>query len=324
MSMLAKHIVVTVTVLLLPVFPLEIKPISAASSPELQSGGVLFDPAHQRPISLEQNGAHITLLTNGDKLRVEILKPGSNAARVELPGEMLQVNEIRHSQMNKIVVIGMFSGDLWSVAIISVDQLALVDYFLCYEPTVSPDGHYIAFAKFFPPHGADGAEYHYMLYDLAKDAAFNRPSGVSTSDWKTVGFTLYPFGIGNEEFDNIRRPESEVHMLSSDGFFWSPNSDQVIFADKYKGSTTVVVANLAPNSKVTVMAKEMPPMCGEDTHETRDCPLRLATVSFGVRSPEPISLTFGGIPGSLGGSRKLFFSLDRFDRLGTTTLSRPH
>jgi hypothetical protein len=322
--MRTKHIVVAVAVLLLSVSPLAIKPISPASSPQLQSGGVLFDPAHQRPISLEQNGARITLLTNGDKLRVEIVKPGLNATRVDLPGEMLQVNDIRHSQSNKIVVIGMFSGDLWSIAIISTDQLALVDYFLCYEPAVSPDGHYIAFSKFFPPHGADGAEYHYMLYDLRKDAAHNRPSGISTSDWKTVGFTLYPFGIGNEEFDNIRRPESEVHMLSSDGFFWSPNSDQVVFADKYKGSITVVVANLALDSKVTIMAKEMPPMCGENTYETRDCPLRLTTVSFGVKSTEPISLTFGGIPWSLGGSRKLLLFLDQFDRLGRTTLSRQH
>jgi hypothetical protein len=201
--------------------------------------------------------------------------------RVSLPANILQVNEIRRVSSNKIVVIGMFNGDVWSVAIVSLHELDVTDNFLCYEPVISPDGKYIAFIKVFPPHGAQGTEDHYMLYSLTMIAAQNRPAGVSSTDIRTVGFTIYPFGVGNKEFDNLNRPESAEHSLAASGFFWSPNSDEVVFADSYKGQTSIIVVQIGPVAKATTLTATIPATCSDNLPEVGNCPVRLVKVRFG-------------------------------------------
>lgn len=211
----------------------------------------------------------------------------------------------------------MFSGDLWEVAVIDVDRPSVSDRFLGYEPTMSPDGHYISFIKFFPPHAAENAEDHYMLYDLIKDAAHNRPRGNSFDDWQTVGVTVYPSGIGNHDVDNLHRPQSAVHMLSSEGFFWDSSSDQLVFADDYQGSTSVVLVDVLPDGKVTTrIAPVSADACGEKA--ITSCTLRLVGVVFSRTPDLRFALTFMGTGRSIGLKRVIVFDFAQFSTLGVT------
>ena len=203
-----------------------------------QNQSRLFDPLHQRPLSYADESLTINVVVRGGRISLDIRQgPRPISRELPLPDDMAQVNEIRRTQPNKVVVIGMFSGDIWEVVVVELSGPSITDKFLCYEPSVSPDGRYVSFIKFFPPHSADGAEDHYMLYNLRKDAAHNRPAGTNKSDWQTVGVTIYPPGIGNHNFDNLHHPESAIHMLSSDGFFWDNAGSQVVFADSSKAAS---------------------------------------------------------------------------------------
>jgi hypothetical protein len=297
-----------------------------AIGPDSQSApeapGLLFDPQHQRRLSSTDSTVTIKLIEKGDKLSLDVQRRGSSAAtQVGLPEDMAQANEIRRVGPGKAVVIGMFSGDVWEVAVVDLDRPSLSDKFLCYEPAIAPNGRYISFIKFFPAHFAEGVEDHYMLYDLRKSAAQNRPAGTSSDDWQTVGTTVYPAGIGNHDFDNLRRPESSVHILYSDGFFWNSSGDQFLFADEFQGQVSVILIDLSLDGKATTKISAVPPdACGEKVGPNDNCALRLVGVVFGLGTNRQLTLTFRGTARRIGLKRELVFDPERFSTLGSTTI----
>lgn len=281
---------------------------------------VLFDPQHQKPIGYKDGAVNINLLIQGEKLSLSIQKHDKPATAVPLPGNMMQVNDITRAQPNKVVVIGMVNGDVWSVAVISLDALSVSDNFLCYEPAISPDGRYIAFIKFFPPHGAEDVEDHYMLYDLSKDASRNRPVGVSSTDWKTVGFTVYPVGIGNKEFDNLHHSESSAHMLASAGFFWGPTSKSLVFADSYNEQTSIVLVEIGSQEKATTKIAEVVSTCDKNLPESASCSVRLMKATFGASADQPLMVVLQGTLKNSGYQDTLALRPSQFRALGTTEI----
>jgi len=116
----------------------------------------------------------------------------------------------------------------------------LVDRFLCYMPTLSPDHQLLTYGMFFPPHFVEGPSYEYMLYDFRKSAIENRPSGVPADDPQRVGRTLYPpLAPGQLVRNNTGVPEDQAHFLVS-GFFWAPNSRTVGFVDQVNRGLALV------------------------------------------------------------------------------------
>jgi len=104
----------------------------------------------------------------------------------------------------------------------------VIDRFTCYEPAISPDGHYVAFTKLFPPHSSPSPEDHSMLYNVARPATENRPTGIQVDDRTDVGFALYPWGIGTTA-NNINVPAKSAHTVAG-GYFWKDS--QYFFADR--------------------------------------------------------------------------------------------
>lgn len=281
-----------------------------------QSSEVLFDPQHQRTISYKGKDFQIDLVPRDGKLALAVQRAGQTTAWVALPEDMVQVNEIQGVNNQKVVVTGMFNGDVWSVGIVNAATASLVDHFLCYEPSVSPDGKYLAFAKFFPPHGGEGVEYHYMVYNLEHDAAYNRPPAAAIGDFKDVGFTLYPFGIGNTEFDNLRKPENQVHILASGGFFWSSDSKSLVFADTFQGHFTVVMARFDNADEATVLAKQLPSIC--KTSDSNYCPARLVKAWFSQANTNQVSLQILGSSERIGSDNILNLTPEQLVSLGKT------
>ena len=218
------------------------------------SGGVLFNPLQQKPVSYEDSSFRMALIGPPGKFALQVEEKATSGGKhfVQLPEEVAQVNEIRRVQGAKAAVVAMVNGDVWECIIVDLNNARLADKFLCYEPNVSPDGQFISFVKFFPPHGGDDPEDHYMLYDLSKDAAGNRPSGVAANDSKAVGVTVYPVGTGNRPFDNIHHAEPAAHRLSSAGFFWNAAGNKVVFADAYEGQISVIAVSISSRRIATL------------------------------------------------------------------------
>jgi hypothetical protein len=286
-----------------------------------QAPGVLFDPLHQRPLVYIDKAVAVKLRVAGERLSVDVESPtGTVPKHVALPADMAQANEIRLVQPKKLVVVGMFSGDVWEIAILDLDRWAVSDKFLCYEPKISPNGEYISFVKFFPAHAAEGAEDHYMIYNLMKDAPHNRPLETAPDDWQTVGETVYPVGIGNHDFDNVRRTESLIHVLSSDGFFWNAQSDQLVFADAYQGRISIISVEIRNGVAVTSALETPVNLCEGKDPALNTCSLRLIGVGFDEHAEQRLRLTFRGVGKNVGVQRELHVDLSQFLVLGRTKI----
>jgi len=157
---------------------------------------------------------------------------------VKLPPEIFDVQQIDRYR-DRLIVIGDIGASVSRVMIVRVDTGVASDSFEAFTPTVSPDGRFIAFVKFYPPHSATGTEDHHMLYDMIKSGRANRPAGVGLDDRFDVGLNVYP-GHGNKEDDNIGVPERLAHNSPS-LIFWSPDSAQLAFADQTESLKLVLV-----------------------------------------------------------------------------------
>jgi hypothetical protein len=189
----------------------------------------LFNPNHQKEISTQDKD--FTLSSTRSEAGLAVSIDGNHLQSVvPLPEEMEQVNEILRYN-NRAVVIGMVNGSVSEMVVLDLDHRSVIDEFLGFNPVVSPDGRFVAFIKFYPPHFVDGPDDHYMLYDVSKGPSENRPYGTYSSDEMNVGLTMYPAGLGNSDGDNVGVPQTRAHHIAGE-FFWSPDSQQLVFADQ--------------------------------------------------------------------------------------------
>ena len=135
-------------------------------------------------------------------LKLSIVQRSKPQTESLLPREIAQVNEILRGPSNRAIVTGMVNGDVSAVAILDMTAMRVADFFLAYEPHVAPTGRYVAFIKFYPPHGVEGADNRYLLYDVAQTPRANRLPNIGLSDMADVGVTVYPVGTANREGDN--------------------------------------------------------------------------------------------------------------------------
>lgn len=178
-------------------------------------------------------------------IRLKYLSKAKEAL-VHLPFDFVQVNAIRQGPAGRLIVLGMPTGDAYVIGILDTDTHRLIDKFTCYDPSISPNGHYIAFTKFFAPHFVPSPADHSMLYVVARSPQQNRPKGILLNDDEDVGFEVFPPGIGNWKADNIAVAHgSEYHLAGS--YIWS-GTDQYFFASGVAGQLSLVWVSIANGS----------------------------------------------------------------------------
>lgn len=156
---------------------------------------------------------------------------------VKLPPEVVQIQHIQRHQ-DRLIVVGDVGASISRVMVVGLQGGALEDEFNAISPAVSPDGRWVAFVKFYPPHGAQGTDDHRMIYDVTQSAADNRPNRDS-ADRINVGAQVYP-GSGNTEDDNVGVADDRAHRSAS-LLFWSPDSQRLAFADQSSSLQFVAV-----------------------------------------------------------------------------------
>lgn len=181
-----------------------------------------------------------------DSLMLSI-KSKDRHSDVKLPPEVFDVQKIERYQ-GWIIVIGDIGASISQVTIIDAGTGKVTDSFVAFYPAVSPDGRFIAFTKFYSPHGAIGTEDHLMLYDMTKSAIANRPIGVpgpagGLGSWDNridVGLNVYP-GNDSKEDDNVGWLSHQAASL----IFWSPDSTKLVFADQTQEVLSLVLMKVA-------------------------------------------------------------------------------
>jgi hypothetical protein len=294
---------------------------TSAREPVIQKrvGDLLFDPAHPSPVSYQYDDISLRLDFNQPRLGVVVQKKGEPQHEILLPDQMAQVDEILKVSAGRALVLGWANGDLSAAAVLEINTASLGDFFYAYHPTVSPNGRYIAFVKFYPPHGYDdtsGPEDHYMLYDLAQTALQNRPKGVATSRQDVVGTTVYPPNIGNRFGDNMRIPQGEEHSAAMQTFYWGPDSSRFLFADKFQGALMLMMTRVnGPGGHPGVATVEIPEaeLCGKTYMKA--CNLQLATAEFDTKPAEGVTVSFFAVGMDRSKTTKSLHFLDQQFRL---------
>jgi hypothetical protein len=251
-----------------------------------QSPGSLqvFDPAHQKPVTYSDDKISASLAVGklSDSLEIRF-RDTEELIRLSLPAELAQVDQITRGSSNKLVVRGMLNGSASQIVVIDLVSRSISDKFSCYLPMISPNADYVAFIKFYPTHFAEGIEDRYMIYDLRRDAAYNRPPGTRRGNWQLVGQCVYPVGCRNAEYDNLNRPVGTRH-LSKSGFFWNADSSSYVFADRIESSPSVslVLVSVAGDAVYRVKSLEISShdLCSGRQDDAESCPVIARNISF--------------------------------------------
>jgi hypothetical protein len=164
---------------------------------------------------------------------------GTGVTGIPLRSLLIEIAEVCPVSSGLWVVF----GDHVSTEVFIVDpaKKAVVDSFSAWYPVISPNQRWIAFVKAYPLHGVEGS-YQYMLYDLTKSAAENRPDG----DMSDVGKVVFPPGHDNYPGSNIDLPKGQQH-LGGRRIYWAPDSRAIAFEDRTVEGPCIVLASLNDN-----------------------------------------------------------------------------
>lgn len=292
------------------------EPGSVASSGHIliPAGSGAFDPEHQVAVTLSDSSGTIRLIKQPTGLLLEIRNTQNRTSRLALPWDIAQVDQIGRAAGDKAVVLGTVDGSVGKVVVVDRGTSSIVDQFWCYFPSLSPDGRFIAFVKFFPRHDAGNSEAHYMLHDLRLGPAANRPQGAKQFDPVQVGVALYPEGKSNTDGDNLQVPAGADHHAISDVFYWSDRGGRLFFGDGVGESESLLMATFDEQTGTPTMwslpiSREQ--LCSDVTGAW--CDLRLT--ALGV-DDAGVSATITGRSARLRGSRQQVIPFTDFRRLG--------
>lgn len=260
-----------------------------------------FDPEHQRTVRLVTPDLSAEVIARPlpppatGLIRSIILKTKTGEALIPLSFEFNQVNAVVEGPPGKLVITGMATGSVYVIGILEVAAGKVVDTFRCYEPSISPNGYYVAFTKFFGPHTALSPDFHNMVYNVARSPSENRPPGIRRENNVDVGFALYPPGIGNSTDDNSDVSPESAHTFGG-GYFW--RDSQYFFVDRTVRKVQVVWVTIANETAMVHGAAISPSQLGLGHYDVlprlADVDLEDAKVKFtiysGVTRPLVVSL----------------------------------
>jgi hypothetical protein len=235
----------------------------SASSVQVRVSDGSFHPDHQQAISYEDQDVVLKLLQESGKSSVQIDWTGRPRREVTVPDEIAQVDSIQRVVNERALLLGHVNASVSAVMVLDLKSGSVSDYFMASDPAMSPDSHFLAFVRFYPPHSVDGVEDQYRLYDLSKTASENRPllTGKASDDTDNVGQPVYPADTGEASRENTGVAEDQAHRLTSQGFFWASNSRRFIFADEHSGRVALVMVGVEGSGRVTAKAADISRLC---------------------------------------------------------------
>lgn len=273
-------------------------------------GRPLFHPRSARVATRKFTGGLSATFEPSFPMRV-VVKSARGRKTISLPRTFVQFKDARLYRSDLLVATGMANGDVSDVVVVNTESGSIVDSFLCYAPSIAPNGQYVAYVKFYPAHGITGVEDLYMIYDLKKSPRQNRPQG-SGGSRSTVGEIMYPTGMKNQSGDNVNVNPLASHRIASDKFFWNSMSTEVVFADRYHGRYSVVIANIS-KGEVRARSVSIPKrwLCLNDL----PCYVHLSDVKFMISATPGFTVTFRGVNGTPMRERSFRIIQNRLGRL---------
>lgn len=194
------------------------------------------------------------------------IKGTSLTTKISIPGVIDDVDQVCPLSDGRFV---FFGGTYNSSNIIVVDNktASLVDAFYGFDPLMSGDQRWIVYRKFYPIHTEEPTSEEYLLYDLTKTPAEQRPPGMPRNDDTDVGTPIFPLGATNSLADNIGLAPNQQHRFGSKRFYWAPNSRAILFGDRVQGKFSIVLVRLDDKGNATTLVHPVPltEVCARET-----------------------------------------------------------
>jgi hypothetical protein len=211
---------------------------------------------------------------------VAVLHLGKDRA-IELKGVNDEIHELCPAGPRALVSFG-FNYVGYSVNIVDQSGRTPSDSFLAYDPLMSPNQRWIAFRHFSPPMGEIQTSEEYLLYDLHASPEANRrapPPGLGVD---AVGWAMYPAFPGFTPINLDDIPEADLHSWRSRSFFWTRDSQSLLFADSVGGTLSLVLVLIRsdkPQAYTRVVSPE--DVCGASAAADPGLTLVSASIGFG-------------------------------------------
>jgi hypothetical protein len=187
------------------------------------------------------------------------LSAGGGSRTIRLPGVQQEIREICPAGEDRVVVFGEHDG--YSVYVVDVKRGTVVDSFLASSPTMSPDGHWVAFREFHPRQTEFTPSEQYLLYDLTGDAKTNR-HGADAYTAEIAGWAVLPRGERGQPVNLLDVSAEARHEFRGRGFSWSANSRYFGFADQCGKDFRIVVAAAGSQPVARVSTLQPTEICG--------------------------------------------------------------
>ena len=211
-----------------------------------------------------------------------------------------EITEVCPLSDGRLVVFGYYGGT--GVFIVDRAKASVVDTFASSDPVMSPDQRWIVYVKMYPLHGVEGTD-EYLIYDLTKSPAQNRPDG-DVKNATDVGAVIFPPGQKNLGGDNIGVPREQLHYNLS-GFYWAADSQAVLFVDAVADAV-----NIAKKIILVTLDEKGAPTAWEHLITASDvCGSEIPGVSAGLRPMDRAE-----VGPDRGGTRAIIVDLHSDDR----------
>lgn len=206
----------------------------------------------------------LRVVLDGDARRLQLVTPGApGGPPTRLPQSVMATIESVHLYGGRTLVVigGTGQAILREVLVFDVLTSRPVDRFIAMNPAVSPDGRFLAYARFFHEHFVEGIEFQYRLYDLDRPREQNQPAaalGVAGAEpmpppddaddtgdvFADIGIPLLPdLGPDGLPRDNLLLALADQPHQVLSHFVWSADSRRLAFVDSTPrdGCSLVVV-----------------------------------------------------------------------------------
>lgn len=229
--------------------------LSAPSEVEEQIGATspLFDPLRARSVLFSDSTVRASTRHEGDKVVLSYASLKTHVRqRVVLPYTISQVDAIFH-RGRYLVLLGRATNSVASVAIVDLHVAKLSVEFPCYKPTVSADGSFISYVRFFPREQACSGSAQYALLRVEAMGAADSFRAKTES----AGKIFYPMGEGWST-PNIGIPHERQHLFASHRFFYRSDNNQMVFADRVDDALKVIWVSGLKEQTLTVREWTVP------------------------------------------------------------------
>jgi hypothetical protein len=174
---------------------------------------------------------HIVSRWNGTYVDVSKFGGNTPVSSLRLPFFYGTTAHIRRGASGKFILFVQSSSSTDGVVILDPAGLTIEDAYMCFQPSVSPDGRYIAFTRLYPPRSPapEDRSAFAVLYDVLDDKALNRHQrGAEVLDGD-VGMLAYPTKLSTGPMGH-EHWQGPIHVHNS-GYAWAPDSKSFAFID---------------------------------------------------------------------------------------------